>query len=385
MSSASHPIVKRIAVFLPSGAAPPDSVMHIPAIFEFVRQLSLRYEVHVYSFANPEYQGKTVKLGNALVRFLRTKWNDPIGKRFLSLLQAFYKDHRTTPFDLVHGMWAIPCGFFAVIAGKALRIPSVVSFLGGETAAIPSIPYGNMRSQPSRALTLFTGRHANAVVTLTEFQLRQLHQQNIDWPHAVTIPFGVDTNKFKPKRALRLKPPYRFIHVANLTEVKDQVTLLRTFKELCSDFDCRLWIIGGDFLNGRLQELARTLELEDRVEFLGFIRHEELPRYYRAAHIMLHTSLHEAEGVSIVEALASGLVVCGTKVGILSDLETGTISVDPGDYKNLAYQIKKLLNDKRQFSYLSQQGLAWATQHDQRWTIKKVSGMYERLLTKSVF
>ncbi len=357
--------------------------MHIPAIVEFVRQLSLRFEVHVYSFANPEYQGKTVKLQNAHVRFLRAKWNDPIWKRFRFLFQAFYKDHRTMPFDLVHGMWAIPCGFFAVIAGKALGIPSVVSFLGGETASIPSIPYGNMRSQPSRALTLFTGRHADAIVTLSEFQLLQLHQQNIDWPQAVTIPFGADTNKFKPKRALRLKLPYRFIHVANLTEVKDQVTLLRTFKELCSDFDCRLSIIGADFLNGALQNLARTLVLEDRVEFLGFIRHEELPSHYRSAHIMLHTSLHEAEGVSIVEALASGLVVCGTKVGILSDLETVTISVDPGDYKGLAYRIKQLLHDKRQFSSLRQRGLSWAIQHDQRWTIENMSMIYERLLTRT--
>ncbi|RCI11355.1 hypothetical protein L249_7130 [Ophiocordyceps polyrhachis-furcata BCC 54312] len=64
-----------------------------------------------------------------------------------------------------------------------------------------------------------------------------------------------------------------------------------------------------------LEQMIETNVLQDRVEMLGPIRHEEVRDVMVRGHIYLHPSLTEAFGTVIVEAASCGLYVVCTQVG----------------------------------------------------------------------
>ena len=58
-----------------------------------------------------------------------------------------------------------------------------------------------------------------------------------------------------------------------------------------------------------MENLVKELGLEDRVIFAGFVPDDELPKYYNAADIAVSASKFETQGLSILEAMASGKTV----------------------------------------------------------------------------
>ena len=64
-----------------------------------------------------------------------------------------------------------------------------------------------------------------------------------------------------------------------------------------------------------LKQMIEQNVLQDRVEMLGTIRHEEVRDVMVRGHIYLHPSLTEAFGTVIVEAASCGLYVVCTQVG----------------------------------------------------------------------
>ena len=64
-----------------------------------------------------------------------------------------------------------------------------------------------------------------------------------------------------------------------------------------------------------LEQMLERRVLQDRVELLGPIRHEEVRDVMVRGHIYLHPSLTEAFGTVIVEAASCGLYVVCTQVG----------------------------------------------------------------------
>ena len=76
------------------------------------------------------------------------------------------------------------------------------------------------------------------------------------------------------------------------------------------------FIIGGDGPKAiDLEQMIEQNVLQDRVEMLGPIRHEEVRDVMVRGHIYLHPSLTEAFGTVIVEAASCGLYVVCTQVG----------------------------------------------------------------------
>lgn len=81
----------------------------------------------------------------------------------------------------------------------------------------------------------------------------------------------------------------------------------------------KLLVLGAGPEEGKLKNLAKELEVADRVEFLGNIANEELPKYLAQADIFVRPSRSEGLGSSFLEAMAMGLPVIGTKVGGIPD------------------------------------------------------------------
>lgn len=108
--------------------------------------------------------------------------------------------------------------------------------------------------------------------------------------------------------------------------------------------------VAGDGHDGpRLQRLCAELQLSDRVEFLGRVDRDRMEALYREAAVVVAPSVWpEPFGMVGPEAYSWGRPVVATAIaGInewLIDGKTG-LAAAPGDVKQLAHQIQRLLDD----------------------------------------
>jgi glycosyltransferase involved in cell wall biosynthesis len=97
----------------------------------------------------------------------------------------------------------------------------------------------------------------------------------------------------------------------------------------------------------KLQERLSP-QVARHVNFVGPVSHSELTHYYQTADLLINPSLSEAFGMTLVEAMASGVPVLASRVGgmteIVDDGKTGLL-VDAGDANGLAEAIIYLLED----------------------------------------
>lgn len=175
--------------------------------------------------------------------------------------------------------------------------------------------------------------------------------------NVMVVPNGVDMAEFIPmgKEKARKKldiPPDESIVVcvARLAPVKGVDYLIRAIP-LLSQLNNRisLLVIGDGHQRTNLEKLASELGLRDKVKFLGTLPHEQIPLYLNAADIFVQPSLHEGLGIALIEAMACGIPVVGTRVdGILDIIEDGEngFLVPPKDSEALAEAVKRLFADE---------------------------------------
>jgi len=376
--------VKRVVLLMHGGLAPPGSARNVPGLAGLVRRLSHQFDITVYTLQGAEAAPGPFVHGRAVVRYVPVRLGAHMSVKILRMIRAVLSDHRRNPYSLIHGFWALPGGCSGVAAGKLANIPSVVSLLGGEAACLPGIDYGNMRKTGPRAATLWSCRTANALTALTWYQLHQLSRFGFDRQAGVhVIPFGAEAPFFSAGEQRPAGPPFHLLHVGDMNRVKDQVTLLKAFRLIREQMDCRLRIVGEDTLGGEVQRYAERLGISDAVTFAGFVPHDSLAPHFAWAHVLLHTSLYEGQGVVFAEAAAAGLPICGTRVGLLSDLGADfAVTVEAGNHDGLAGAALTLLGDMPFRERLAAGAKAWALEHDADHTATRVADVYGSLLNR---
>lgn len=277
---------------------------------------------------------------------------------WLETLRKVEELHRVQPFDVLHAMWADETGLVAAWAGRRLKIPVVVSVLGGELVGMPELGYGLQRSQFSRWVVGRALKGANRVIVPSHY-VRQLLSKSgyrIRAEKIVPITLGVDAERFTPLDTPG--NPRRLIHVASLIPIKDQVTLLKAVALL--DSSVTLEVIGDGTERERLERLAGELGVQERVRFAGAVAHPDLPRYYQQAGLNVLSSRHETIAMTTLEAAACGVPTVSTDVGIVPDYPELGFIVPVGDAIEMATAIQELINDPKQYEALRKSARALA-------------------------
>lgn len=199
----------------------------------------------------------------------------------------------------------------------------------------------------------FTLQTASAVIGLSSDAIRFVEGFGASAGKARIIPTSVDTTIFRPNQRKIIKEKMGIdspivLFVGRLTKIKGVDILLRAFHDaLSSAPDANLVIVGRGPEESQLRELQRKLKL-DRVFFLGGVPRDEMPLIYSSCDLLALPSLYEPFGNVVIEAMASGLPVLGSKVGGMADVisngETG-YHLRPGDVKHLSNYLKVLLLD----------------------------------------
>ena len=135
--------------------------------------------------------------------------------------------------------------------------------------------------------------------------------------------------------------------VARLAPVKNHESLFRAVAKIGARFPAlHLAVIGDGPGRGRLEALARELEVDDRIHFLGMVPHR--PNVNRHFDLVALSSLSEGFPNTIAEAMAAGRAVVATAVGGVTDVVldgvTGVL-VPPADDQALADALAGRLDD----------------------------------------
>jgi glycosyltransferase involved in cell wall biosynthesis len=303
----------------------------IPALRHLARTLVGRADdVRVIAIRYPYEPGRytvdgaeVLALGGGVRRGAATLalWRDTV--------RMLRTEHRRRRFDVLHAFWATESGLLAALAGRMLRVPTLVSLAGGELVALHDIGYGDQRIAWERLKIAAALRLASGVSAGSRL-LQGLAERHIGG--VLRAPLGVDLTLFARHDSRMSR---RVVHAGTLTPVKDQASLLRAFALVRQQvpYAC-LDIAGAGPLDGDLRSLAADLGLQRSVCFRGQIDHAELASLYRGAAAAVVSSRHEAQCMAALEAAACGVPVVGTRVGVLPEISEDVVEV--GDVTALA-------------------------------------------------
>ena len=162
------------------------------------------------------------------------------------------------------------------------------------------------------------------------------------------IPTGLDLDKFDISQTSdeikeEIKAKYNissedtlFTYVGRIAQEKSVDMVIKAFKVIKDkNIKAKLLIVGDGPDLDNLKKLVKKLELEDYVFFEGIVPSDHVPRYYHTADAFISASTTETQGLTYIEALASGLAIFARKDEVLEDLviegETGFYFDDEND------------------------------------------------------
>lgn len=150
------------------------------------------------------------------------------------------------------------------------------------------------------------------------------------------IPTGIDLKRFQEvlskeernrrREALGISKDSKvLVSIGRLAKEKNLEEILIYFQKLIKEeltFKLKLLIIGDGPDRERLEGIAKTLQLQEKVIFTGMVTPEEVAQYYQLGDVFVCASNSETQGITYIEALASGIPALCRKDACLDSVIT---------------------------------------------------------------
>lgn len=213
------------------------------------------------------------------------------------------------------------------------------------------------------------------------------------------VPNGVDIKHFSQthqeaelaelKNKLGKNPQEKFIITASRLVLKNAIgDVIKALPLLPPNV--KFLILGTGPDSEKLQRLVKELKVENRVAFLGYIDHKDMPKYFGISDVFIRPSLSEGLGNSFLEAMAAGIPIIGTSVGgipdFLSDPERNPDKPPTGLFcevrnpKSIAEKIKIFLeNDELRQNIVQNARDLVVKNYDWNLIAQKIDGIFNQL------
>jgi colanic acid/amylovoran biosynthesis glycosyltransferase len=263
--------------------------------------------------------------------------------------QRLLQGHRPS---LIHAHFGIE-GVYALPLAKRLGIPLVTTFHGFDATLASWALLGSPAWAHYPLLRRTLAREGDLFICASSFIRERLLAMDFPEARTHTLYIGVDCRNIRPRQPSEEVPA--ILHVARLVEVKGTRYLLRAFATVARRYhNVQLVVIGDGPLKRSLRSLAASLGVQDRVRFLGALRHADVLAWMRKAAMLvlpgIRTATGRVEGLGLVllEAAATGVPAIGSRLGGIPegviDGRTGYL-VPERDPDALAGRIGELLDD----------------------------------------
>jgi len=314
---------------------------------------------------------------------------------FMSLLWMLkiFSINSKTPIKLIHAQDTGYSGLAAVLAGKILRIPIILTSHGIRHKTLEPILCGKFNKLILKfeyRLDIFTIKKADCVIGVNPIiknYYEKLTKNKIEYiPNTIKVKnfeFS-ETNRELIRNEFKLEKKIKVIgFIGRFSLEKNLITLLNSFFEASKKNSLKLMLVGTGIDEPRLREFVNEKNIKDKVIFCGF-RHN-ISEILSAIDIFVLPSYTEGLSTALLEAMGTSRAIICSKIPAhlyLLEHDKEALLVDPYRPEELKDAIQSLCNDDSLREKLGNNAKIKAQQYDEELVFPKILQLYKRILAK---
>ncbi|MCW5877466.1 MAG: glycosyltransferase family 4 protein [Anaerolineales bacterium] len=248
------------------------------------------------------------------------------------------------------------------------RCGYLLSFVDEQTHGVDSGPARAARQLEKRVF----GAADRVVVTTQAIAQRIRENYGLPAARVSVIPNYVETDRFVPQKS-QGNPRLRIGFVGRLAWEKNLFALL----EAVSGLDVELVLVGAGPQKAELQARAQTLGI--KLSLSGRMDNTDLPTFLNSCDVFVLPSFYEGHPKALIEAMACGLTVIGTRVSgiaeIIQDGDNGLLAETDAD--SLREVIRRAAGDASLRAQLGKTAREYTLRH---FSLERVAAMELALL-----
>ena len=276
--------------------------------------------------------------------------------------------------DVIMGMYLILHGIFAGITGKLLKKTIIQNLLGSDLH----------KALKNNVLFKFIQK-ADIVITRGANTKETLINKGIDENKIFCIPNLFNFDKI-PLVSNRKTFIYDLIYLGNLVKVKRIDILLNALNILKHNYnykDIKIALIGEGRLKKSLINMAKDLDLNDNVHFLGY--QKNIYSFLNKSKIFIMTSEYEGLPMAMIEALSYGLPCIMPDVSNITTVAVhnyNSLLASVGDIEGFTEQIDKLLTDENLYKKLSKNAIKIKEEKAYEYSLEHITNIWNEIFKK---
>ena len=298
------------------------------------------YDIHVISLGNGEYEGVNVHCLDVTDNVMK-KAADKNKLQYIKKIKRVKELVNEIKPDILHAHYATSYGLLGALANYH---PYIISAWGSDVYDFP------IKSPVHKMMLKYNLKKADYIFSTSNVMKEETQKytnKNIE-----VTPFGVDINRFAPRRTE--KDEVVIGTIKTLEEKYGIQYLVKAFAQLKDrnpDMNLKLRIGGKGSQEDYLKGLCRDLKIYNDVTFLGFVNPDDVVKEFQNFDIAVFPSTLDSEsfGVAAVEAESCGTPIVVSEVGgLMESTKPGITSLvaKKASVEDLRDKIDMLVKDK---------------------------------------
>lgn len=304
--------------------------------------------------------------------------------------------------DVIHVQTEFGIGIFGRIAGEALNVPVVYTY---HTMWIDYSHYvnpANLKTVDSvvkkaiARVSKFYGDNCTELIVPSLKTKEALETYGLKNKNIYIIPTGLELETFNPanknqleiekiKKQYNLDDKFVITFLGRIAPEKSIEVVIEAIKEVVkkkSNVVCL--IVGGGPQLDELKELVKKDEIEDFIIFTGPQPAPMVPSFYHVSNLFVSASISETQGLTYIEAMASGVPVIARHddqlEDIIDDKVNGFFFYQPDELSNLLLDVmSRNLDSVKEKAFEKSQGFS------SKVFAKKVLEVYENAIQSKLY
>jgi len=293
--------------------------------------------------------------------------------------------------DVIHSHTEFGIGTFARIIAKQFNIPLVHTYHTMYEDYVHYITKGYFSKSSKKLAEYFTKFYCDKTAkelivpskkTYNLFKEKYKVNKNVH-----IVPTGIDVERFYYekqslkdlellKKELKIKKDdFIITYVGRLGKEKNIDFLIKNQAKF--NKKCKLMIVGSGPDLDYFTKLVKELNIESSVIFTGSIPWNDIPSYYAISNVFVTASTTETQGLTVIEAMASGTpVICinddSFKDTVIDGLNGNVFKNDKDYIKN----VENMIKNKEKYKVMCKQARITAESHSLKYYAEKIVDVY---------
>jgi len=309
---------------------------------ELAHLLAKKHELHLVSYDLPVRLAEKKGIAFHKVDLL----SYPLFERVpccysLALVSKLAEIIKSYNLDIVHAHYAVPNAASAYLAKKICNdsVKTVTTLHGTDSYLVGLHP-------SYKEVTQFSMQQSDALTAVSKY-LKERTLAEFDVSREIrVIPNFVDPQRFRKLEKNREQKTV--CHSSNFRPIKRIPDIIKAFKIILKEIDCRLFLIGNGPERSKAEKMAKNLGISESVEFLGNVK--KVQEILGKSDLFLLPSENESFGLAALEAMSCEVPVVASNVGGLKELISHGADgylIRVGDVEALAQYSLNILQDPK--------------------------------------